>query len=498
MPNLFTEYLKTNPKLKEQQNLVNFFDDVSDFATNWKSKQFSILPILVSNKSRWALIVVNNQDQVYPFFYNSLNWSGNEKTHDSEKAEVAGQLKPILGNVDNTWLAGTSYNNYVVSEGSNNPDTESNQAYILSSLEKILDLIKSKPEAFKIKSGWNNNDFGNSIQPNSQDIANYKEKNRLGQENTQLKTDLNKWTSTFPNLTPEAVKKIYDQPKEAHTPADLKPVGLPDNWADQLATLKTWTATFGTQKPDEVKKAIDILNQRPNISQADYDKIKGQLEQANKDNKSGDEKYKALETKNKDDLKTIDSLKEQLKTAQEAQKQAEKERDQAKEETKTAKAEGSRNLGDTKLIASKLLDFYKKEIKKRTELFYSSELSLDNNEVNAKYGDKDKSYLDLLTIDNVNFNPSTDPDQVISAFKIVALIVANEKSQERSDKMGKMAKVPAVVKKNNLKYFQRVKENWDLITEKPKKENNPLYVSLIENYEGEKGKINNIIKLWQA
>jgi hypothetical protein len=511
MPNLFTEYLKTNPKLKEQQNQVNFFDNVSDFATNWKSKQFNILPIQVSNKSRWALIVVNNSDQVYPFFYNSLNWSGNDTTHNKERDEVASQLKPILGNCDNTWITGTSYNNYVVSEGSNNPDLESNQAYILSSLEKILDLIKSKPEAFKIKSGWNNNDFGTSIQPNSQDIANSKVKNQLGQ-----------WTQTFPNLTPEAVKKIYDQPKEAHTDKDLKPKDLPDNWAEQLANLNKWTSTFGNQKPDEVKKNVDALNQRPNISQADYDKIKGQLEQANKDNQSGDEKYKSLETKNKDDLKTIESLREQLKTAQEAQKQAEKERDTATEATKTAnnkitslndslkskdgeitnlkeqvkqdQSNQSNQATQSTQYLNKLLAIYKQQITEATQTFYLNDLGLDeSDDIRPSYNGVD--YLTLLD----KLNGETDPDNVISSFKLVALICATKKAQSISDKW--KDKVVAKNKRfraNELKRFENIKRQWELNKDlNPTEVNNPLFLSIIKDKETYKTQIENIIKLWQ-
>src|SRR6185436_2583916 len=109
---------------------------------------------------------------------------------------------------------------------------------------------------------------------------------------------------------------------------------------------------------------------------------------------------------------------------------------------------------------NKLLEVYKKEIKKRTELFYQ-ELSLDNNEVNAKYGNADLSYLELLK----NLTGESEPDQVISAFKIVALIVATDKAKEKSDHMKGMVRVPAILKKNNLKYFQKIKDEWDLITE---------------------------------
>jgi predicted nucleic acid-binding Zn-ribbon protein len=546
MPNLFTEYLKTNSKLKELQNQVNFFDNISDFSNNWKSKQFSILSILVSNKSRWALIVVNNSDQVYPFFYNSLNWGGNDATHGQERDEVAGQLKPILGNCDNTWITGTSYNNYTPSEASNNPDTESNQAYILSSFEKILDLIKSNPTAFKIKSGWNNNDFGNSIQPNAQDIAISKVKNRLGQ-------DLNKWTSTFPKLTPEQVKTIYDQPKETHTGTDLKPKDLPDNWAEQLKSLKSWTDTFGNQKPDEIKKAIDILNQRPNISQADYDKVKGQLEQAKTDNKTGDDNYKTLETKNKDDLKTIENLKEQLKTAQEAQKKAEGERDTAKGDLTTANntitslnttiadrdhtikdkdkaIDANKDLPNTitslnKQLAdkdtelgkrtetintlntqlqqhdnqstqylNKLLAIYKQQITEATQTFYLNDLGLDeSDDIRPKYSGAD--YLTLL--DNLNGN--ADPNNVVNAFKIVVLICAIEKVKKVSDKwINNPAFKKLAFKLNKLKGFKDVKKFWDLNKDITiSKENNPLYLPIIEQKNDYITKLDNIIKLWQ-
>jgi len=92
-------------------------------------------------------------------------------------------------------------------------------------------------------------------------------------------------------------------------------------------------------------------------------------------------------------------------------------------------------------------------------------------------------------------NEKSEPEQIINAFKIVALTIATDKAQATSDKMAKMAKVPAVVKKNNLKYFQEIKGEWDLITEKPTNENNPLF--LTDDTDTGKNKITAIISLWQ-
>lgn len=143
----------------------------------------------------------------------------------------------------------------------------------------------------------------------------------------------------------------------------------------------------------------------------------------------------------------------------------------------------------------KLLEVNKAEIKKRTEYFYQ-DLSLDNNWVNEKYGDADKNYQDLLT----DLNGESKPQQVINAFKIVALIVATEKAQRISDKMKEMGeKLPPThfnrLKANNLNYFQKIKGEWDFITEKPTKENNPLYA--VDDYTASKNKISTIIQLWQ-
>jgi hypothetical protein len=77
--------------------------------------------------------------------------------------------------------------------------------------------------------------------------------------------------------------------------------------------------------------------------------------------------------------------------------------------------------------SKKLVEFVKVEIKKRTKLFYSSELSLDkSDDIDTKYGGDYLKKLDGLTV-------LSEPDQVINAFRVVALIAKTQNLQSDYD-----------------------------------------------------------------
>lgn len=273
---------------------------------------------------------------------------------------------------------------------------------------------------------------------------------------------LNSWTSTFKDKTPEQLKGDIDkltanqerhrpEELEQHKPEDLKPTDLPADWREQLAKLPTLEA-----------------NQKP----ADYETIKNQLATANNSINTLTNEKNALGDKLKEKDGEINSLNSQIETLKkQPQPQPSPQADQ---------------------YLNKLLELYKIEIKKRSELFYQ-ELSIDNNKINAQYGSPSISYLELLK----NLKGESEPEQVINSFKIVALIIATQKSQEESDKLSKLSKVPPQLKRNKLEYFARVKENWDLITQEPSETNNPFYLPIVKERVKYIQQINDIIKLWQ-
>jgi hypothetical protein len=48
-----------------------------------------------------------------------------------------------------------------------------------------------------------------------------------------------------------------------------------------------------------------------------------------------------------------------------------------------------------------------------------------------------------------------------------------------------------------LEYFQKVKEDWDLIAKEPTEENNPLYLPIVKDKAKYIQQIKDIITLWQ-
>lgn len=240
------------------------------------------------------------------------------------------------------------------------------------------------------------------------------------------------------------------------------------------ASLNEYKEKLGTETPEQIKGKLTALEEAKKKAEQDKataeqdlkDLQKAAGEKAGKDNI----KITELEQANKDKAEEIKKLKEQ----------------QATGSTET----------NNKLfsVSRKLMAIYNEQIKEATELFYQ-DLSLDNNWINEKYGNKDKSYLYYLA----RTMPETEPEQVINAFKIVALITATEKAQEKSDKHKNIAGLKPNIKKMNLKRFNKVKEMWDTIEEdgEPKEENNPLYLPVIKEKQKYIDQINKIISIWQ-
>lgn len=268
----------------------------------------------------------------------------------------------------------------------------------------------------------------------------------------KIKGDLEKWTNTFTNLAPEAVLTKYNEPKEVHT--DYEQISNERN---------SWTILFPSPlTPQQVKNKYDEPKEQHTAEQLE----KHTPEQLKPDDYA-DNMAKLADWQNTFPNQKPNEIKQQLTQPSQPSTQSDK-------------------------YLNKLLEIYQKEIKKRTELFYQ-ELSLDNNKINAKYGNPSISYLDRLK----DLKGESDPEQVINAFKIVALELATEFSQEESDKLSKLSKVPAPLKKNKLNYFQKVKDNWDLIKDEPTANNNPLYLDVITKKSDYITQINNIITLWQ-
>lgn len=229
-------------------------------------------------------------------------------------------------------------------------------------------------------------------------------------------TALNSWTSTFPNQDPGKVKADKDT--------------LQTNLTDRENTIKDKDAIIDKLKdlPDKVK-----------VLQTSLDAKDTELnERANAINTLAADKAKAEQERDVAKNDAAQHLKD-YNAAQAVITQKDAEIERLKQQQGQTQGEGTKAL-------NKLLAIYTAEIKKRTELFYQ-ELSLDNNQVNEKYGDKNTQYLDLLK----NLNADSDPEQAIGAFRIIALIKATEKAQATTDKYNdRIATLPANLKKNNL------------------------------------------------
>jgi len=152
---------------------------------------------------------------------------------------------------------------------------------------------------------------------------------------------------------------------------------------------------------------------------------------------------------------------------------------------------------------SKLLEVYKTQITQATEAFYLNDLGLDEtDDINPKYWKDSPQVSYLKRLDNTaKFNGNSNPEQIISAFKIVALISATEKAQKISDKwINSPVSKNKQFRENKLKYFNNIKKFWDLNkgTIKPTvEENNPLFVMIIDSQNTYRNQLENIIELWQ-
>jgi hypothetical protein len=139
-----------------------------------------------------------------------------------------------------------------------------------------------------------------------------------------------------------------------------------------------------------------------------------------------------------------------------------------------------------------LTALYIERIKQATEIFYQ-DLSLDNNWINERYGNKNTSYLMLLhDLDAEKSNP----EECINAFRVVVLILATDKAKETHEQYkDKITTLPKQLKKMNLNKFNKIKDKWELLEGEPKEENNPLYLPIIKQKQEYINKIKEIINL---
>lgn len=387
------------------------------------------------------------------------------------------------------------------------------------------------------------------------------DKTQLTTDRDTAQTSLKSWTDTFGTLKPAEVKTEYDKPKEQHTPdqlekhtaEDLKPADY-----DQIkGDLKTANEKITTLEADKTNlnntltsKNTEISNLTQQLSSKDTSITELNTKLTNKDNElttannsittlTSDKQKAEQERDNaKTDLTTANNKITTLegeKTTLTNENEQLKKREQAQETInnawKNAFGEtygdrptlGSLNLlasklkekdgeitklnqqltqqgnqaGDTARYLNKLLAVYRTEITDETTKFYQT-LKLDNNEVNEKYGNRAITYLEKLK--EKELNGESEPEQVINAFKYVALILAVEKAQKESDEWinKPVANTPAF-KKSKYNAFNKIKDAWsdmDGVAE-PTADNNPLYLPVIKDKNQYITKLNNIIKLWQ-
>lgn len=245
----------------------------------------------------------------------------------------------------------------------------------------------------------------------------------------------------------------------------------------------TFTLTLNELK----REYLNLVNSDYQHIISEAEKTKGELTTAHELQKKAETAKETAETSLKTAQGDLKVRTEELKTANEKITKLEGEKPNEADKA-TAQAH---EIGYYKLIAH-----YKEEIKKRTELFYQ-DLSLDNNLINEKYGNKDLSY--ILSKLTRTLNEKSDIDDIINAFRIVALITATEQAQIKSDEYKNIAGAKPPIKKMNLKRFNKVKDTWELISDEsePKEDNNPLYLAIIKDKNKYIDQINNIITLWQ-
>jgi hypothetical protein len=242
------------------------------------------------------------------------------------------------------------------------------------------------------------------------------------------------------------------------------------------ATITQYKEKLGDKDPEQLKKDKEALEEAKNT--AETERNNANIAKA------------AAETAKATAEAERDQANREKATAEQASKDKDAEIKKLKEE---AILHGNQDTEKLNTISRKLMGIYNEQISKETELFYQ-DLSLDNNEINEKYGDKDKPYLRLLG----NTNENTEPEEVINAFRVVALIKAVEKAQETHDiNKNNLATLPKQLKKMNLNKFKKINDTWELLEGEPKEENNPLYLPIIKDKNQYITKINEIINLWQ-
>ena len=231
----------------------------------------------------------------------------------------------------------------------------------------------------------------------------------------------------------------------------------------------------------------DFLNDFGDKLTADSLKtVKAKLDKLTADLKAANDDKKQLENDKTD-------LTNQKATAETDLATKLKEKEEENQKLKEQVSQQIDQAAQTNQYLNKLLEVYKAQIKHNTEAFYLNDLNLDeSDDIRSKYT---VDYLTLLE----NLNGESEPQQVINAFKIVALICATDKSQVISDKWrNKSVFRDPQFKRNKFEQFNRIKKFWELNEGlEPIETNNPLYLPIIKDKETYKNRLDNIVKLWQ-
>lgn len=250
---------------------------------------------------------------------------------------------------------------------------------------------------------------------------------------------------------------------------------------------------------DQIKKDLKLANDKITDLNSQLTTANNSITDLTTSNKNKDKTISDLNHTIKDKDKVIDDDKELDNKIKNLNKQLDDKNTELKNRNNDIKllTDEKTELGQKVVkgtqYLNKLLETYRQQITERTELFYQS-LALDNNWVNEIYGDPNKDYLDRLK----DLNGDSEPREIINTFRIVALIKATQKAQEKSDEYKeRLATLPQRLKNLVLDNFNQIKEEWELTTDEPVEKNNPLYLPIVKEQEKYRKQIKDIITLWQ-
>jgi hypothetical protein len=343
--------------------------------------------------------------------------------------------------------------------------------------DELIELDSAKPYADryeKLREYWRTDfkaDFDNKLlDVDSLKLVKAKLNQGKPTDYDAIKKERDNWVAVFPSpLTPDLVKTKYDEKKETHGEKDLKPTNLPDNWESEL-------------------KRIPELDKRP--TQED-------LNNAVKNETDKYKDYETIKTERDQLIKDKTTVENNLKTANDTITNLTNEKSGLETKLKNKEAEITK-LGEQTTKGNeylkKLLETYKEIIADETEAFYQS-LDLDEtDDIRREYA---KDYLKELD----KLNGEADPNNIINAFRIIALVIATEKAMQENRNWGLIANKEPQFINSKLEYFNRIKKQWDVNWGlKPTETNNPLWIDMLISDKVKRdyrGTIRDIVIEWQ-